>query len=190
MSCAVVPRYVYVETAINGLTHLPCFRLSRSELVLTLMVHSCVNLCGPEEPFCVALSPGTLISGSLVNISEAAGLARQKSAPRERKRRSDCLITRMVIRALGEAVEQCCKSGGAAMWAETIRRVDKGVGQGKEKWYVPDGEKWPSRIMPTLLWKERAIDHPKTTLNQLPEQQLANPCPPHGMSTSGGPCGA
>jgi len=76
------------------------------------------------------------------------------------------------------------------MWAETIRRVDKGVGQGKEKWYVPDGEKWPSRIMPTLLWKERAIDHPKTTLNQLPEQQLANPCPPHGMSTSGGPCGA
>jgi len=26
------------------------------------------------------------------------------------------------------------------MRAETMCRVDKGVGQGKEKWYVPDGE--------------------------------------------------
>jgi len=50
----------------------------------------------------------------------------------------------MVMPAFGEAAEQGCKSRGTAMWAETMRRVDTGVGQGEEKWYVPDGEKWPS----------------------------------------------
>jgi len=51
MTCAVLPRCVFVERAISGPTHLPCFRLSRSELVLTSIVHSCVDFCGPNEQF-------------------------------------------------------------------------------------------------------------------------------------------